>query len=89
MITFPFLHALGANYEYRFVHEELDQFWKGLNVPHLDLLPLFGQSAPQQITVNRFDAHPNEYAHALAAGVIESFLVTQLATNPPPQRPAN
>jgi len=74
VVTFPFLHALGPGYEYQFVHEELGQWWRDLKVPHLDLLKVYQDLPPKKVTVNRFDAHPNEYAHRLAAEAIDTFL---------------
>ena len=76
VVTFPFMHNMGPNYEFKNVHDQLNQFWTGLNVPHLDLLPVFKDLPPSKITVNRYDAHPNEYAHALAAQSIDQFLWT-------------
>jgi hypothetical protein len=72
--TFPFLHAIGTDYEFRAIHEMLDDFWKGLGVPYLDLLPVYARLSSRMLTVNRFDAHPNERAHRLAATAIEEFL---------------
>lgn len=74
VVTFPFLHALGPAYPWQFVHDELGQLWRDLNVPHLDLLPVFANLPPTRLTVNRFDAHPNELAHRLAAEEIDRFL---------------
>lgn len=85
VVTFPFFNALGPHYEYRFAHQDLDQFWKKLNVPQLDLLSVYSNLPPSKLTVNRYDAHPNEYAHALAAAAIEKFLVKELDHSPPPQ----
>jgi lysophospholipase L1-like esterase len=85
VVTFPFLNDLGPNYGYQFVHDELDQFWRGLHVPHLDLLALYRQYTPEKITVNRLDAHPNEFAHAIATPVIGKFLEAQLAIKPDTQ----
>jgi hypothetical protein len=82
VVTFPFFDALGPNYEYQFVHDELDQCWRDLGVPHLDLLAVYRGLPPRQLVVNRFDAHPNERAHALAAAALEPFLQQQLATQP-------
>jgi len=76
--TFPFLHAVGSGYPYRPVHAKLDALWKELGVPHLDLLDVYGTLPSRSITVNGFDAHPNERAHRLAATAIEGFLDTQL-----------
>jgi hypothetical protein len=74
VVTFPFFHALGPDYEYQFVHEKLDQFWRELGVPHLDLLSAYRGLKPQQLTVNRYDAHPNECASRIAANAIDQFL---------------
>ena len=79
VVTFPFLHALGPNYEYQFVHDNLDQLWRELQVPHLDLLRIYKGLPPSALTVNSFDAHPNERAHALAAEAIDQFLKPQMA----------
>ena len=74
VVTFPFMHALGPDYEYRQVHERLDRCWKELNVPHLDLLDIYESHSPGELTVNRYDAHPNELAHRMAAESISAFL---------------
>jgi hypothetical protein len=78
VVTFPFLQLLGPNYEYQFAHQELGQLWRGLGVPQLDLLTIYKELPPAKITVNRFDPHPNEYAHALAAEAIDEFLREQM-----------
>ncbi len=77
VVTFPFLNALGRDYEYQFVHDQLNQFWRDLQVPQLDLLPVFRDLPPKQVTVNRYDAHPNEYASKLAAEAIDKFFSSQ------------
>ena len=84
VVTFPFLHALGPEYEYQFVHDQLNEFWREERVPHLDLLSVFKDLSSRQVTVNSFDAHPNEFANELAAKAIDEFLVGQMKTNPPP-----
>jgi len=88
-VTFPFLHALGPNYPYQFVHDQLDAFWRREGVPHLDLLPVFQNRSPRDVTVNRFDAHPNELANELVARAINEFLSAQMKTNPPPAASAD
>jgi len=74
VMTFPFMQALGPHYEYQFIHDKLDQFWRELEVPHLDLLSVYKDLPPQQLTVNPYDAHPNEYANQLAADALNKFL---------------
>src|SRR5439155_28197 len=41
VVTFPFVHLIGPNYEFRAVHRQLNDFWRSIEVPHLDLLPVF------------------------------------------------
>ena len=58
------------------MHEELDRFWRQLGVPHLDLLPVYAGIPGQELVVNPYDAHPNEYANRLAAKAVGKFLFT-------------
>jgi lysophospholipase L1-like esterase len=74
VVTFPFLHELGDHYEYAGVHKQLDAFWAGLGVPHLDLLSTYSGMKNSSLVVNKHDAHPNEKAHRLAADAITGFL---------------
>lgn len=74
VVTFPFLHALGPKYDYAFVHEALDHFWRAQGVAHLDLLPKFQGLPSRELTVNPHDAHPNERASRLAAEAINQTL---------------
>ena len=74
VVTFPFLHQLSAGYEYRPVHHQLSTLWLELEVPHLDLLAVYGDHPQSDLVLSRYDAHPNRYAHELAADVIDRFL---------------
>jgi hypothetical protein len=84
VVTFPFLHILGPNYEYQFVHAELSRLWRELNVPSLDLLTIYRDRPPKTLVVNAFDAHPNEFAHGLAATAIGRFIEANLSERAPP-----
>ncbi len=78
VVTFPFLHALGPGYEYLGIHEKLDTFWQDLKIPHLDLLSIYESYPPSKLVVNRYDAHPNEFAQQLAAEAVQKFLEKQI-----------
>lgn len=78
VVTFPFLHLIGPNYEFRDVHQRLDDFWQSIGVPDLDLLPVFAPYSARDLTVNAHDAHPNELANRLAADAIGPFLEKHL-----------
>jgi len=78
VVTFPFVNAVGPNYPFAAIHQQLNEFWKAERVPHLDLLSVYKNEAGEKLTVNRFDAHPNEYAHQLATDAIEKFVAQNL-----------
>ena len=78
VVTFPFLHSLGKDYDYGPAHDVLDRFWKELNVPHLDLLATFAVGPSEQWIVNAYDSHPNELANSAAQKEIAAFLAKQV-----------
>ncbi len=78
VVTFPFLHALDGAYEYGDVHDRLNAFWAGLGVPHLDLLETYQDHAAEELVVGKYDAHPNEKAHAMAVSPIMNFIEANL-----------
>ncbi|RKX92593.1 MAG: hypothetical protein DRP84_09780 [Spirochaetes bacterium] len=75
VVTFPFLHALDNGYEYGEIHEKLNKFWKEQKIPYLDLLSIYEGHKASELIISRYDAHPNEYAHSLAAEAIKNFII--------------
>lgn len=75
IVTFPYMDT---GMRFKSVHDQLSQYWKERGVPHLDLLPVFSNIPPAKLVVNAHDAHPNEYAHALAAQAIDEFLKREI-----------
>ena len=71
VVTFPYMDTA---LRFKSVHDQLDRYWAEHGVPHLDLLATFSNLPPAKLMVNAHDAHPNEYAHALAAAAIDEFL---------------
>jgi hypothetical protein len=84
IVIFPFLHNLGPEYPFDAAHEQLGEYFRRAGVPCLDLKPLLTAHASEGLTVNRFDAHPNERAHALAAEAIERELLGNLFVSEQP-----
>lgn len=78
IVVFPFLHDFGAKYPFLDAHREIVNFCDGTGIPVLDLWPVLEPHRGEGLTVNRFDAHPNERAHALAAEAIERQLLGDL-----------
>ena len=76
VVIFPFLHNLGDDPGYTKIHAQLRHFWESEGVPVLDLLEDFEQESSPSMVVNRFDAHPNERAHQLAADIIANEMLS-------------
>jgi hypothetical protein len=75
MVIFPFVSDVGEKYPFRAAHERIVDFCKAEKIPVLDLEPVFRTHAGEDLVVSRFDAHPNERAHAIAAEAIEDQLL--------------
>ncbi|MBS0266274.1 MAG: hypothetical protein JSS02_30370, partial [Planctomycetes bacterium] len=75
---FPFLHNLGPEYPFKAAHERLVQHCQAESIPILDLAPILEPHLAEGLVVNRFDAHPNERAHQLAAEAMEAGLLADL-----------
>ncbi len=84
MVLFPFMQNLGPDYPFREADAKLVEFCKSEKIPVLDLEPVFREHAGESLTVSRFDAHPNERAHAIAAEAIEKDLLSDLVGPPHP-----
>jgi hypothetical protein len=78
IVIFPFLHNLGPEYPFDFAHERIVEYCRQAEIPCLDLKPALLTHVGEGLTVNRFDAHPNERAHAMAALAIEERLLADL-----------
>jgi hypothetical protein len=75
---FPFLHNLGPDYPFAAAHQKLVEHCHNNDIPVLDLAPVLQSHLGEGLVVNRFDAHPNERAHQLAAEAMEHDLLRDL-----------
>jgi len=70
VVVFPFFHRWGGAYDFDTCHERVALAWKSLGVDVLDLRDVYRGIPAEDLVVNRFDAHPNERAHEIAARAI-------------------
>ncbi|MEO1999051.1 MAG: SGNH/GDSL hydrolase family protein, partial [Planctomycetaceae bacterium] len=75
IVVFPFLHNLGPDYTFLDAHRKIIAYGNQRNIPVLDLEPILAPHVPDGLRVNRFDAHPNERAHELAAQALLNRLI--------------
>ena len=78
VVTFPLLNTLEKNQEDDAIFNRLDSLWKSLHVPHLNLTSAYTGYKSTELVVNPYDAHPNEFAHRLAANAMEKFLENEI-----------
>ncbi len=83
IVIFPFLHNLGPDYPFDVAHDRILGYCRETALPCLDLKPVLLPHVGEGLTVNRFDAHPNERAHALAAEAMELGLLQDLFVETP------
>ncbi|MEX2285669.1 MAG: SGNH/GDSL hydrolase family protein [Planctomycetaceae bacterium] len=81
IVVFPFLHNLGPDYPFLSAHAKIVEYCKQKNVRVLDLEPVLREHVGERLTVNAFDAHPNERAHAIAAEAIMKNLLADLTSD--------
>ncbi len=81
VVVFPFLHSLGPDYPFQDAHRRIVDYCQEVGIPVQDLAPELAPSAAKGLTVNRFDAHPNELAHRLAAEALLQKLLRDFLTN--------
>jgi hypothetical protein len=70
VVIFPFLSNLGPEYPFRDVHAKIADYCRASEIRVLDLEPVLSQKGDVDLTVSRYDAHPNERAHEIAADAI-------------------
>ncbi|HVZ67609.1 MAG TPA: SGNH/GDSL hydrolase family protein [Patescibacteria group bacterium] len=80
VVVFPFLFLLDQNYPAKKIHKTLDRYFEKNNDTVVDLLPYLMDMNKKNLMVNRFDSHPNELVHALAAKLLYDKIVPIVAS---------
>ncbi len=80
VMIFPFLIFLDNNYPAKDIHKMLAAKFQEQNDSVIDLLPYLLDKNKRNLMVNRFDSHPNEYVHDLAASLLYGRIVRIMAS---------
>ena len=67
VVIFPLIELLGPNYPANDIHSKLQSYFKSQDVPIIDLLDELKGSNWKDLVASKFDTHPNEKVHMLAA----------------------
>ena len=70
VVLLPFIQTAGKEYDAERLHATLGEFFETRHVQVLDLLAAIAGRDPDELVINRRDAHPNERAHRLFADAI-------------------
>lgn len=78
VIIFPSLFFLGPNYPAEDIHGIMSSIFAENGVEVIDLLETLRDKKPKDLIASRFDAHPNEYVHSVAAEMLFEKVAAQL-----------
>lgn len=67
IIIFPFVHLLEPNYPAKNIHTQMKSYFESLNVEVIDLKDNLQNVSPENLLASKFDPHPNELVHRIAA----------------------
>ncbi len=81
IIIFPFVHLL-PDYPASDVHEEMSRVFRENGVEAIDLLDYLKGKQAKDLVASRFDFHPNEYVHSLAADRLLEKMLPLLQAQP-------
>ena len=70
VVVFPMFSQWGETYGFDVCHERVTSAWKELGVNVIDLRAAYRGIPGSDLAVNRFDGHPNELAHEIAAKTV-------------------
>jgi hypothetical protein len=86
VLIFPFVHLLGESYPAE-VHKQIKGVFSANGVETIDLLDFLKSEDPLTLVAGRFDPHPNEKVHELAAQklfeALNSYLEKRQITSSP------
>ena len=75
LMIFPVLYQLSDGYPFEAAHGAVADLAAELEIPALDLLPVFRGYDGPELWVHPSNQHPNEVAHGRVADALESFLL--------------
>lgn len=78
VIIFPLIELLGPNYPAAQIHTNLDSYFKSQKMEVIELLDYLRNSNSKELIASRFDTHPNEKVHKLAAEKLYEQISTTL-----------
>lgn len=73
---FPLIGDLSSGFKMKTAHNEISLFFKEEGIPFIDLADKLKEFPAKKLTVNRFDAHPNEFTHRIIADEIWEKLIS-------------
>jgi len=77
VVMFPSVALLGNNYP-TFITDKMVKLYKKNDVPVINLYPYYKNKKPEELKASRFDTHPNEKVHKLAADLLYEQIVKQI-----------
>ena len=80
VIIFPSTFLLGPNYPAKDIHKMMGEYFQELGLETIDPLPDLVNQDRRQLMASKFDPHPNEIVHNLAAQKLASQINAYLSS---------
>lgn len=65
--VFPLIPDMSKGFKMKSAHERVNAFFREEGIPYIDISDKFRELPAKKLMVNKFDAHPNEFAHKVIA----------------------
>lgn len=70
----PLIGDLSSGFKMKTAQDKVTSFFREEGIPYIDLSKRLSEFPAKKLTVNKFDAHPNEFAHRIIAEEIWKLL---------------
>lgn len=74
VVILPLIGDLSGGFRLKASHDKVASFFRSVGIPYIDLSKRLSGFPAKKLTVNKFDAHPNEFAHNIIAEEIWELL---------------
>lgn len=81
VLIFPWMVDF-SNYPFQEAHKNIGHQLKAMDIPYIDLLPLYSTHSNQDLIVSQTDLHPNDKAQSLSAKALDQFISTHWNKSP-------
>ncbi len=81
VLVWPFINFIGPNNPGLYANQSMTSFFENQNVPTINMLDYLKERNSKDLMASKFDSHPNELAHKIAADQLYQKILPLLSQN--------